>query len=136
MEKKQKWLNAVLKITLAVVVGVLLGTALWCLTPKDKLLDQDMLYFIALGTAFEKRNSGDLQGAEETLKTAIAKWPRRYEAHMYLGNLLLERGDTNGALSNYMMAVRYCGMSPTNFVPMEVQLRERARISERIRKLQ
>ncbi len=136
MENKQRRLNAVLKVTLAVVVGLLLGKALWCLVPKEKLLDQDLLYLVALGTAFEKQKAGDLQGAKETLKAAIAKWPRRYEAYMYLGNILLELGETNAALSNYMMAIKYCGTSPTNFVPMEVQIRERERLIERLKKLQ
>jgi len=135
-ESKQTRLKAVLKVTVAVVVGLLLGKALWCLVPKEKLLDQNLLYLVALGTAFEKQKAGDLQGAKGALEAAIAKWPRRYEAYMYLGNILLVLGETNAALSNYMMGIKYCGTSPTNFVPMEVQIRERDRLVERLQRLQ
>ena len=84
------------------MVGLLLGKALWCLVPKEKLLDQNLLYLVALGTAFEKQ----------------------------------KLGETNAALSNYMMGIKYCGTSPTNFVPMEAQIRERDWLVERLQRLQ
>lgn len=134
-ENTQRRLKAVLKVTMAVMVGLLLGKAVWFFVPKETLLDEHLLYLVALGTAFEKQKAGDRQGAKAALEAAIANWPRRYEAYMYLGNILRELGETNAAVSNYMMAIKYCGTSPTNIIPMEVQRRERERLIQRLQGL-
>lgn len=123
-------------VALWIGMGLLLGKALWCLVPERSVLDQNMMYLVTLGVAFDKQEQGDVRGAVEVLKGAIARWPNRYEAYMYLGKVLHAQGDPYGALNNYRTALQYCGSSATNLTPLQVQTRDRERLAERIRELE
>jgi len=79
--------------------------------------------------------NGDMEGAIVELRMAIKEAPERYEAYHQLADILLQRGDTNGAISNYELALRYCGNGPTNLIPLKAQHAERVRIEEKIRQL-
>lgn len=122
------WLAAGIAVICAIEIW-------WHRTPLLVRVNPDMYYLLMVGQAGEMRDKGDLKDAEETLKRAIARFPTWYNAYLSLGDTLLKAGDTNGALSNYRLALEYCGRTPTNYAPIEAQARERGMIENRIQHL-
>ena len=100
-----------------------------------KRRDPDMRYLVMVGQAGEMREQGDFVGAARLLRWAIKSSPMQYGAYLSLGDTLLKSGDTNAALSNYELALMYCGKSPTNALSSDAQRGERLLIEERIANL-
>jgi len=104
-------------------------------TPMLRRIDPELYYLIKVGEAGQLRDHGDLIAATRALKSAAREFPTYYQAYFSLGNVLLEAGNTNAALSNYIEALNFCGKCPTNLTPINAQLAERHLIAERIRGL-
>lgn len=98
-------------------------------------MDAETSYLLLLGKAEDLRHDARLIEAESALKSAIQLEANRYEAYNDLGNLLLSRGETNAALTNFDKALLYCGKSPTNLLSLQAQKNERALIEGKIQKL-
>ena len=129
---KVRLIRLVLWVVVGVIIGTVLGELSWRLVPVQWKMDPNTLYTLKVDAADNMRQQGNFKGAEATLKSAIQLDPRRYEAYLDLGNLLLSKGQTNAALENYNAASLYCGRSPTNILSRDDQERERARISQKI----
>jgi tetratricopeptide (TPR) repeat protein len=128
-------MRRIVTVTLIIIVGIVVGTISWKLTPLNWKLGRNTHYMIRIAQAEDLRQKGDMLNAEAELYSAIRLLPTRYEAYLNLGDILLEKGNTNAALDNYNLALRYCGSSPTNVLPHELQERERNLIVERISEL-
>ncbi len=94
-----------------------------------------MAYTVRLLEAHGLERQGDDEGAVTALNAAIGEDSERFEAYLSLADIRLRRGDTNEAILNYELALRYCGSSPTNVIPLTAQVRERVRIADKLRQL-
>ncbi len=135
MSKNTHTIKYYILLGLFVIIGILLGHLCWTLIPKGWEYDSNKRFLIEYSLAKDLQQSGNIIAAENSFRSAIQINTKRYEAYLGYGNLLLSRGDTNTALSNYNQALKYCGKSPTNILSQEMQLHERKYISAIIQRL-
>ena len=114
--------------------GILIGEAWWHFT-RLRPPDPDSRYLLMFLRAKDLEAAGNVSGAETILRFAISECPNRYEAYLALGDLVIKRGETDAAISNYSAALSYCGASPTNIVTIDAQRAELTLISNRIHSL-
>lgn len=136
IRKRRKRVLLVTLFAAAAVIGLLLSEVCWRLMPDRWKIDRKILYSQEIGSANDMWRRGDLGAAKHTFKSAIQTDPERYEAYLDFGNLLASEGDTNGALDNYSLALKYCGNTPTNLLSEDEQTRERLRIARKIKSLE
>jgi|SRR6266542_3871586 len=132
--EKRSWINKRILWLVVAIGGILIGEAWWYFT-RLRPADPDLRYLLMFFSAKDLEAAGDVSGAEAALRSAIHECPNRYEAYLALGDLVIKRGETNAAISNYTVALAHCGASPTNIVTIEAQRVERTLISNRIQRL-
>ncbi len=117
--EKRWWINKRILLLVVAIGGILIGAAWWHFT-RLRPADPDSRYLLMFFRAKDLEAAGDVSGTEAVLRSAIRECPNRYEAYLALGDLVIKRGETNAAISNYTAALAYCGASPTNIVTMHL----------------
>jgi tetratricopeptide (TPR) repeat protein len=116
----------------AILFGLFLGQLLWYVVPFEHKTDKALFYMVTYGKALESRKCGDYHGSRQLLEKLINKYPENYEAYRLLGDIELDRGNTEEALRLYETALFLCGAGPTNLTPYEAQQREKSTIADKI----
>lgn len=122
-------------ICAVILTLVAVGELWWHRVPLLQRVEPGSYYYLLMATADQQAKQGDVRAAENLLRSAIRKFPEAPDAYQSLGDTLLKAGDTNGALTNYELAIERLGKGFTNLLSVTQQLAERPFIENKIRSL-